>query len=368
MWVLRRFKIREHERGLLFKDREFKGILRPGRHYIWDPLGKVRVDVVSVRDAWLVRADLDVIVKSGFLGDEARVVDLKDYERAVVWIDRRVDAVLKPDLYALWTAFHDVRVEVFDARSLRFDHTDVAVIAQARGAAPLIEAQTIEAGHAGLFFKDGRHEATLAPGPHAYWKGVAKVRILDVDLREQVVDVAGQDIMTADKVTLRLNAVVTFKVADPVKAVTTVEDYRQALYREAQLALRAAVGTRELDVLLSDKDALARELDSVVRSRVSGFGVEVVSLGIRDVILPGEMKDLMNKVTEAKKAAEAALITRREETAAMRSQANTAKILESSPTLMRLRELEVLEKVSEKANLTVVLGEKGLADRVVKLL
>ena len=82
-----------------------------------------------------------------------------------------------------------------------------------------------------------------------------------------------------------------------------------------------------------------------------------MSLGIRDVILPGEMKDLMNKVTEAKKAAEATLITRREETAAMRSQANTAKILESSPTLMRLRELEMLEKVAEKANLKVVLGE-----------
>ena len=100
---------------------------------------------------------------------------------------------------------------------------------------------------------------------------------------------------------------------------------------------------------------------------MAGFGVDVVALGIRDVILPGEMKDLMNKVTEAKKAAEAALITRREETAAMRSQANTARILDSSPTLMRLRELEVLEKVSEKANLTVVLGEKGLTDRVVRL-
>ncbi len=147
-----------------------------------------------------------------------------------------------------------------------------------------------------------------------------------------------------------------------------MEDYRQALYREAQLALRGVIGTRELDTLLSDKDAVARELDGIVRTRVAGFGVEVVALGIRDVILPGEMKDLMNKVTEAKKAAEAALITRREETAAMRSQANTAKIPESSPTLMRLRELEVLEKVSEKANLTVVLGEGGLADRVVKLL
>jgi len=123
---------------------------------------------------------------------------------------------------------------------------------------------------------------------------------------------------------------------------------------------------------------------------------------IRDVILPGDMKDLMNKVTEAKKAAEANLIARREETAAMRSQANTAKLLEDSPTLrgrrritcrfgkgtvpfslrenrdspqvvlrpalMRLRELEVLEKVASTGKLSVVLGEKGLAERVVNLL
>ena len=369
MWVLLRwFKVREHERGLLFKDRQFKSVRGPGRHFMWDVLHKIHVDLASVRDVWLDHADLDVIAKSGALDEEARVVDLKDYERAVVWIDGRVEMVLKPGLYALWTVFHDVRVEVFDAREVRFEHKDLAVIAQARGAAPLLEAVTIEAGHGGLFFKDGRHEATLTAGAHAFWKGVAKARILDVDLRDQVVDINGQEIMTADKVTLRMNAVVTFKVADPLKAVTTVEDYRQALYREAQLALRAVIGTRELDVILSDKDALARELDGIVRGRVAGFGIDVVALGIRDVILPGEMKDLMNKVTEAKKAAEAALITRREETAAMRSQANTAKILESSPTLMRLRELEVLERVSEKANLTVVLGEKGLADRVVKLL
>ena len=369
MWALfHRFKVREHERGLLFEDLDFKELVHPGRRYVWDPLHKLRLDLVSVRNVWLDHQDLDVIAKSGALGDEARVVDLKDHERAVVWVDGRVEAVLKPGLYALWTAFHDVRVEVFDAHAVRLEHADLAAIAQARGAAPLLEAVTVEAGHAGLFFKDGRHEATLAPGAHAFWKGVAKARVLEVDLREQVVDVAGQEIMTADKVTLRLNAVVTYKVADPLKAVSTVEDHRQALYREAQLALRGVIGTRELDALLGDKDAVARELDGIVRARVAGFGLEVVALGIRDVILPGEMKDLMNKVTEAKKAAEAALITRREETAAMRSQANTAKILESSPTLMRLRELEVLEKVSEKANLTVVLGEKGLADRVVKLL
>ena len=97
------------------------------------------MDVVSVRDVWLNHKDLDVIAKSGALGDEARVVDLKDHERAVVWVDGRIEAVLKPGLYALWTVFHDVKVETFDARAVRFDHADLAAIVQAKGSAVLLE-------------------------------------------------------------------------------------------------------------------------------------------------------------------------------------------------------------------------------------
>jgi regulator of protease activity HflC (stomatin/prohibitin superfamily) len=128
-------------------------------------------------------------------------------------------------------------------------------------------------------------------------------------------------------VTLGMNAVVTYRVADARTAVSTVDDVRQALYREAQLALRAVVGARELDTFLMEKDGVASELAEMVRSRAKTLGVELIAVGIRDIILPGEMKDLMNRVTEAKKAAEANLIARREETAAMRSQANTAKLL-----------------------------------------
>jgi regulator of protease activity HflC (stomatin/prohibitin superfamily) len=174
--------------------------------------------------------------------------------------------------------------------------------------------------------------------------------------------------MTADKVTLRMNAAVTYRVVDGKRAVTASDDARQALYREVQLLLRAALGTRELDAFLGDKDTFAREIEDAVRRRAGELGLEVVSVGIRDVILPGEMKDLMNKVTEAKKAAEANLILRREETGAIRSQANTAKLLADNPTLMRLRELEVLEKIATSGHLNVVLSEKGLAERVINLL
>ena len=365
--MFRRFKVREHERGLLFRDGVFEDVLGPGVHWYVDPLRKRNVEIAPVRSPWLVHGDLDVIARSGALRREAQVLDLKSHERAIVWVDGRLEAMLKPGLHALWTVFRHVKVEVVDARGALFEHEQLATILGLSGSALQLETVTVEPGHAGLLFRNGRHEATLGPGLYALWKGVARAKVEVVELREQTADVAGQEIMTADKVTLRLNAVVTFKVADPLRVVSAAPDYRQALYREAQLALRAVVGARTLEALLGEKEAVARELDGGLRTRAAELGVVVVSLGIRDVILPGEMKELMNRVIEAQKAAEAALVTRREETAAMRSQANTARLFEQNPTLMRLRELETLEKVAEKGRLSVVVGEGGLAGRIVKM-
>ena len=366
--MFRSIKIKPHERGLLFRDGAFVSVLRPGRHWYLDPLFKLRLYVVSPRNPWLLHEDLDLIVKSGTLGNEAVIVDLKDYERALVWIDGRFAAILDKGLYALWTTEHEVRVETIDARTMQFVHADLAAILRLQQAAQLLEVLNVGPAHAGIWFRDGEYQATLGPGMYAFWKGVGKLVLHDVDLKEQVLDISGQEIMTADKVTLRLNALVAYRISDPLRSLTEVDGPSQALYRAAQLVLREAIGAKELDTLLNGKEALAREMSEALRARAAELGMTIVSTGVRDVILPGDMKELMNKVTEAKKAAEAALITRREETAAMRMQANTAKVLESSPTLMKLKELEVLEKVAGKANLTVVLGEDGLANRVVKLL
>jgi hypothetical protein len=368
MFGITTVKIRSFEKGLYFRDREFRGLLGADRHWFAALPGKVRVEIVSQRNPWLVHKDLDLVIKSGALAGQATVLDLKEYERALVWIDGRFAAVVAGGQYALWTAFRQVRTEVVDARAVRFEHTDLAAILRSPGADKFLEEVTIEDGHVGVFFRDGAYIETLAPGRYAMWKGVQRAKVLQVNKRELTLDVSGQEIMTADKVTLRLNVVATYRVVDALAAVDKTEDARQALYREAQLAIRAVVGTRELDALLADKDTVAAELEAAVRSRAAEFGLAVTGLGIRDIILPGEMKDLLNKVIEARKAAEANLIARREETAAMRNQANTAKLLEASPTLMRLRELEVLEKVAGNSKLSVVLGEKGLADRVVNLL
>lgn len=366
--MIRRMKIKPHERGLLFREGEFLGVLQPGVHWRFDPLLKLRLQVVSPRNPWLVHPALALIVKSGKLSSDTIVLDLNDSERALVWIDGRFARILDAGLYVLWTPEYVVKVERVSARSMQLVHAELPVIVHSDDADHLLHVQYVEPGHAALWFRDGIHQATLGPGTYAFWKGVGKLRIEDVDLKELTIDISGQEIMTADKVTLRLNALVSFKTLDPLRFVTAVEGAPQALYRAAQLALREAVGAKDLDTLLSGKEALGRELAVMLAPRAAELGIEIVQAGVKDIILPGEMKELMNKVTEAKKAAEASLVTRREETAAMRMQANTAKILESSPTLMKLRELEILEKVAGKANLTVVLGEEGLTSRVVKLL
>jgi regulator of protease activity HflC (stomatin/prohibitin superfamily) len=368
MFGIKRIKIHSYEAGLYFRDGEFRGLLTAGTHWLIDPLGKARVDVVSQRDPWLVHDKLDLIAGSGALDGRAVVLDLEDHQRALIWIDNRFSHILPAGLFAYWMGQKQVRVEVVDARNVRLEHKDLKVIARAPLAQRLLDVCTVNRDRVGVLFIDGRYVVTLTPGLYAFWKGQSEAKVVEVDLRETMVDVGGQDIMTADKVTLRLNAVVTYKIVDARRAVSQTDDVRQALYRETQLVLRAVVGARELDAFLTEKDAVAKEIEESVRHRAGELGLELASVGIRDVILPGEMKDLMNKVTEAKKAAEANLIARREETAAMRSQVNTARLLADNPTLMRLRELEVLEKIASTGGLKIMLGEKGLAERVVNLL
>src|SRR4051794_28228181 len=108
--MIHRYKIKAHERGLLFREGDLVDVLKPGVHWYLDPLLKLRLQIVSPRHPWLVHKDLDLIAKSGKLAGEAVVVDLKDNERALVWVDGRFSAVLAPGVYALWTSEHDVRV------------------------------------------------------------------------------------------------------------------------------------------------------------------------------------------------------------------------------------------------------------------
>lgn len=364
----KRIHVPKHNFGLRFDEGEFTGIVEPGVYHMFDPMDRITVDLVNERDAFVRHPQLDVIVKTGVLENRAVLLDLADHERALVTVNGRLHSVLPAGQYALPNTFNKVKAEIITTETVRFTHPNLEQILADSAAGLVFNKHDVAEGHVGLFYLNGTFQELLKPGRYAFFKGAGAVKLLMVDLRERVLDVGGQEIMTEDKVTLRLNVVATYKVVDARQYTEVADDAIQALYRDAQLALRATVGARSLDALLAEKDAVTEELTEALRKRAKALGIDVMNAGIRDIILPGDMRDLMNRVTEAKKAAEANFIARREETAAMRSQANTAKLIESNPTLMRLRELEVLEKIAGHAKLSVVLGEKGLADRVVNLL
>jgi regulator of protease activity HflC (stomatin/prohibitin superfamily) len=180
--------------------------------------------------------------------------------------------------------------------------------------------------------------------------------------------VQGQELLTRDKVSLRVNLAASVRVTDPVAARTRVAKYVDQLYRELQYGLRKAVSSRTLDELLGDKTGLDAEIFAAVRGKLDAFGVEVLGVGIKDVILPGEMRQILNAVVQADKQAQANVIRRREEANATRSLLNTARLVEESPVLMRLKELEALEKVTEKIDrLTVFGGLDGVLKQLVTL-
>jgi regulator of protease activity HflC (stomatin/prohibitin superfamily) len=358
--------IRKHERGLLFRHGDFVRLLAPGTYRIpvWNALSDC-IEVVDTLKTRFEHALLDVLLNSADLREALLVLDLSDSQRALVWKDGRLFQIVGPGRHAYWKAgAQQLDVETFDIEAFRFAHAKLASILQHADAAKWLDGVQVDEGAVSLLYRGGVLIDRLGQGLHVYWKGTGKVRFKTVDLREQVADVAGQEIMTSDKVTLRVNLVVTYVVTDVLASVNATADYAQALYREAQLVLRAAVGAKTLDAILGDKESVGAEVRDALTARASALGVAVKSVGLRDIILPGDMKTLLNQVIAATKEAEANLIKRREETAAARSQANTAKLLADNPQLARLKELELLKDVLAGAKTTFVFGNGDIADQV----
>jgi regulator of protease activity HflC (stomatin/prohibitin superfamily) len=361
-------RIKQHERGLWFRHGEFRGLLPAGEYKIW--FWNRKRDQIHVVDMMQTRFEhklLDVMLAHQSVRDAVLMVDNADHERALVWRDGRLAFILGQGRFAFWTAPYRLHVERFDVNAFTFAHARLQTVLAHPEASRWLEGVVVGQTETALLYRDGVLADTLGPGLHVFWKGAGRIHWNAVDLREQTADVAGQEIITSDKVTLRLNLVVTWQVADPVRAVAASADHAQALYREAQLVLRAAIGTRTLDALLADKESVGAELLRALVERVRPLGLSVRGVGLRDIILPGDMKSLLNQVIAAQKEAEANLIRRREETAQVRSQANTARVLADNPALLRLREMELLKDVLASAKATFVFGPGDLAEQVRQL-
>jgi regulator of protease activity HflC (stomatin/prohibitin superfamily) len=284
-------------------------------------------------------------------------VTLGTKERGVLFQDGRPRAFLRPGTHRYWK-LDAVELRVFSVAEPMPEMTDE--LAEVIPRKEWVELVVTE-HEKGLLYVRGRLVRTLEPGRHALWSHPeAPVVAAKVDLRRFDLAIAGQELMTRDKVTLRLTLSVEYAIEDPALATTRIASVRDALYLAVQLAARDFVAGVTLDELLEGRDAMTRYLESVVLPQAARFGVRVDAVGVKDVVLPGEMKALLNRVIEAEKEAAANVILRREETAATRSLANTARVMAEHPVLLRLKELEAMKEIAERIEeVRVVVGADG---------
>lgn len=364
--MFHRVIVKKNERGLLLSEGDFERVLMPGTHWLFKGTRRLQVETFALEQPafthrlteYLLACEPEV-VSAHFVR-----VELGENQAGLRTENGILVEVLAPGTRRLyWKGLLDVAVEVIDlTESAEVPAPVVARLVQTQmrqravsGLGGVLQVQLPD--HAvGVLWVDGQISRLLSAGSHAFWKFNHNVAVEQVDLRLQSVEVTGQDILTRDKVGLRLNLSATFRYTDVLSAYTQLSKPTEHLYRELQFALRAAVGTRTLDALLDNKSLIDEAVTGHVRCKLSAFGLELDSAGVKDIVLPGEMKTILAQVVEAEKLAEANVIRRREETAATRSLLNTAKVMEDNPVALRLKELETLERVAERIDKISVFG------------
>lgn len=203
----------------------------------------------------------------------------------------------------------------------------------------------------GLRYREGKFIGLLEPG--AYWIYSPATAIVPVDMRTHFVSLASQEILSKDAVTIKMSLAVQYAVEDPDRAINGVERYYDGLHLALQIALRDIVCSLAIDELLESRNGMSGRLMEMTSEKIKALGIKLESVDVKDITLPGELKKIFAQVVTARKEGQAALEKARGETAALRSLANVAQLLEKNPALLNLRVIQTLE--SSKGN-TVIMG------------
>ena len=385
MLFLKRVVVPETHRALLFKNEQFCDVLMPGVHKMTDWRNQYRVSLIDITNTLEVGVSESVMnvlkLHPKKMAQHVQIWETGEHEVGLVYQSgTNSKAVLKEvkapaQNGAYWKGFIEIEVRKVDiSEDFKLDKTLARVVLAAKetllrnSAVNAITTSTVPERHLGFLEVDGEQTTELKAGIHAWWKFNRNLKIKQIDCRLQNMEVNGQEILTKDRVGLRVNLSATWQVSDAKRVSEELADHTDYLYRELQLALRTVVSTQTLDELLVDKNRLNAQILEIVASKTTEYGIVLKTVGARDIVLPGEMKVILAKVVEAEKLAEANLIRRREETQATRSLHNTAKVMEGNSTLLRLKELEVLERItSQISTLNVYGGLDGVMNDMVKI-
>jgi len=362
--MVRNVQIKAYQIGLVFKNRNLIEILQEGNYWIF---GSKSVEVYETKSQFKAGEDLNLLLKNESLASMLEVVEVKDGEMVLVYENGIFKEVLNVGQYAFWKGVLNREFQKIDLTKVEITEKISKTILENLKLKNFVRKFVVSSQYKGLLLIDGKLSKVLEAGTYYFWNNEISIEIKAVDTRMQQMEIAGQELLTKDKAMLRINFYVRFQVENIEKALMNNKEYDKQLYILMQLALREFVGALTLDELLVKKDSVGKEILENLGNKSEDLGLKASDAGIRDVILTGEMKEIMNQVLIAEKKAQANSIMRREETASTRSLLNTAKLMEENEVLWKLKEMEYMEKIADKIGDITVSGNSNIVSQLKEI-
>lgn len=362
-----RVRINVGKVGLVFRRGDYHHMITEGVHWVTlfeEVMIYDRSMPFQPKADGIANYELNLLLRDVQLKQELVVAEVQDYEIVLQFEDGRFTKVLPPGQYAYWKGIKEYAFLEVDLRKIEItEPIDISILSR-QALTPFVRVFVVQPYERGVLYVDGRFEKMLASGTYYFWKNAQTINVDTVDMRQTQAEVLGQEVLTKDKAAIRVNFPGNYQVVDVEKALVENKDYALQLYTAMQIALREFAGTYTLDELLGNKEQLSVFVLDAIKNKASALGVKIIDCGVKDIVLPGDMKEIMNQVLMAEKQAQANVIKRREETASNRNLLNTAKLMEENEMLFKLKEMEYVEKIAEKVGEITVAGNGQMINQL----
>lgn len=358
--------ITEKQRGLRFRNGKLKDVLGAGSYHVLHK--NTHIEVLRIADPLRSEyCNAETLLALPALAEQLTVLEVPDAHIALHMIDGRWAGQYAAGRYLFWNAAGKHTFQMFDLTEPEVP-ADFPRHVLPHISTSLLTTVSVPAHHKARLYFDRRFIRLLDAGTYYFWRPYVKIETELVDTRLMQLDLTGQEMLTLDKVAVRINFVCSYRITDYIQIASQIDDYAQQLHITAQLALRDFVGRQRLDTLLESKAEMTTYVHQALKSKEQSLFLEIVESGIKDIILPGEIREIMNTVLIAEKRAQANVITRREEVASTRSLLNTAKLMDENQTLYKLKELEYLEHICENVGSIHLNGSGDVLAQLATLL
>jgi len=357
---MKKLAINKQEIAIKIKNEEVTKVYSTGTYWIFFNKEIVKFNLNEVIDSKFH----SMILENETLKSMVNIYEVTHNEVLVTFRNNQFDKSFVNRNVMIWKNSTQLTTVKYDLNSTeevqKLDKREIEILKKISAIRTISIAPYFE----GLLFKDNQFNSILKAGDYLFYSNETKTSVVTYDTRPQTIEILGQEILTKDKVQLRINFMVQYQITNLLKAYTSDKDFTKMIYQAIQLGLREFIGNIGFDELMSDKNSITKYIIEKFETQFETIGLKLKDAGMKDIILPGEIREIMNRVLIAEKTAQANSITRREETASTRSLLNTAKLMEENETLWKLKEMEYIEKIADKVGEISISGGSNVLNEL----